>query len=241
MPNYRRAPIVEAVIQLTLESPISIKQAEKFRDRMKKTYRIVKERVDFEVSFEAGKTAEAKATTTGFHMNSTEGVDVLLIQTTGLSTARLAPYEGWEPLAARLKDSYEAFVKLFGRLPVEKASSRFINRIDIPNAIILGQNVEDFLRLGVQAPPGLFKSCSAFSATADVVEAETGLAAKVTCASETSPLIDHQSFLVDIDVRTTDKLPLRQDEMWAKIAELRKAKNNFFEAAITDRIRELIS
>ncbi|MER8745886.1 TIGR04255 family protein [Mesorhizobium sp. M1004] len=241
MPTYRRAPIVEAVIELRLETPLPIRQAEKFRDRMKKTYPVVKDRMEFEVLFEGGKTAAVNSTITGFNMNSTDSVDVLLIQTKGFSTARLAPYEGWEALKARLIDSYEVFMKLFGRLPVAAASTRFINRVDIPDSVILGQDIDSFFRFGVQSPKGLFKSCSGFSVTADVVESETGLAAKVTCASDASPLIDHQSFLVDIDVRTIEKLPMRQDEMWAKVDELRKAKNNFFEASITDRVRDLIS
>jgi uncharacterized protein (TIGR04255 family) len=53
------------------------------------------------------------------------------------------------------------------------------------------------------------------------------------------PLIDHISFLLDIDVFRSEQIPGREDELWTVIDEARAIKNTIFERCITDETRKL--
>jgi uncharacterized protein (TIGR04255 family) len=58
-------------------------------------------------------------------------------------------------------------------------------------------------------------------------------------SSTPSPLIDHVSFTIDIDVATTGPVLVNEDKMWDLIGSLRKHKNDLFESCITPETREL--
>lgn len=242
MPVYGRAPIIEAVIELRFTNPLSMKQVEKFHSRMKRLYPAVKNRMDIEVTVGPNGPTATRQTPTGFQMTSANGTAVMVIQMGSLAVSRLAPYAGWEALREELKTAYAALEKMVRRVPLSGASSRFINRIDVPIKSIGGQPMNEFFGIGVASPEGLFESCSAFSVTAEMSETQTGLGVRFTCASQKeSPLIEHQSFLLDIDVRTKSEMPDDKDEIWDQVDQLRRAKNNVFEAALTEKIKGLIS
>jgi uncharacterized protein (TIGR04255 family) len=61
----------------------------------------------------------------------------------------------------------------------------------------------------------------------------------INLAATPSPLIDHLSFTIDIDVMTTGSVPPNREKMWDLIGTLRKRKNDLFEACITPDTREL--
>lgn len=61
----------------------------------------------------------------------------------------------------------------------------------------------------------------------------------VNAGTMPSPLIDHASLLLDIDLFKAKDLPRRDDEIWALLAVLRLQKNDLVEAFITSRAREL--
>ena len=241
MATYGRAPIVEAVIELAFETPLSMKQVEKLRDKMRREYPAIKDRMNIAVHFDPIKGTVVNANKEGFQMNSTDGVDLVLLQVGSISASRLAPYLDWKNLSGRLNHLFESLVKLVGRIPVSRVSSRYINRFDIPDKQIVGQDVGNFFRFGVKSPDGVFVNCNSFSVTAVQTEAETGFESTVTCGSTENALIAHQSFILDIDVRTVGKVPVKPDEMWNMVDRLRVAKNNIFEGSITDQARKVIA
>ncbi len=61
----------------------------------------------------------------------------------------------------------------------------------------------------------------------------------VNAGTVLSPLIDHTSFLLDIDLYKDTNLPIRDDDIWELFLTLHTEKNKLFEAFITDRAREL--
>ena len=54
-----------------------------------------------------------------------------------------------------------------------------------------------------------------------------------------SPLIDHFSIVLDLDLSPQGDIPQRNDEIWEMINLMRGHKNNAFEMCITDKAREL--
>lgn len=240
MPHYSRAPLLEAVIDLSFAELLSLKQLEKIRDRFKRSYPTVQDRMNIEVNVQVGKNANSVVTPVGFQMNAENGSDALLVQTNSFTTVRLAPYEKWEILFERAKENLDLVIKVVGRQKLGRAAVRYINRFDIPDAEILGKPLEEYFLLGPKLPDDMISQISDFSMSATVLEAETGMQAEIKCGSVPDALIAHKSFILDIDVRTTRELPLRLEELWSSIETLRLAKNNIFEASITDKMRELI-
>ena len=61
----------------------------------------------------------------------------------------------------------------------------------------------------------------------------------VNAATVSSPLIDHVSLLLDIDLFKDQNIPQKDKEFWDLLAALRHQKNMLFEAFVTDQAREL--
>lgn len=68
---------------------------------------------------------------------------------------------------------------------------------------------------------------------------EIGGIAIINTGSVPSPLIDHISFVLDIDLVRNQNLPKSDEEVEACLAELRHMKNKIFESFVTDASREL--
>ncbi len=52
-------------------------------------------------------------------------------------------------------EQYDNFIKVVGRLPLHRLSTRFINRIDIPNPQGNPLQLQEYLTAGVSAPDAL--------------------------------------------------------------------------------------
>lgn len=61
----------------------------------------------------------------------------------------------------------------------------------------------------------------------------------ITSTGIQSPLINHTSLLLDIDVFRTDNIPLNDVDLWKTIDEARDIKNKIFKACITQKTEEL--
>ena len=55
------------------------------------------------------------------------------------------------------------------------------------------------------------------------------------------PLLNHLSFLLDIDLFRTEKIPGKEGDLWQTIDEARALKNRIFEQCITDEARKLFA
>lgn len=81
-----------------------------------------------------------------------------------------------------------------------------------------------------------------FSLNAEFIEPKTGLTTVVNFSSVPPVLFRHQSFVLDFDVKMADLPNIHKEEtLWEKVEILQTAKNNLFESAITDKVRELIA
>jgi uncharacterized protein (TIGR04255 family) len=236
--QYPRPPITEAVIELRFEDMVGHRELERLRDRFKSQFGTVEELQTIEVSIEGTKVNQ-KSEPAGFKMTARNAVDVLMINPNSIATVRFAPYENWETFVGRAKENFETFTKVAGRHKIKRIGTRFLNRIDVPNSIIQGQDLTEFLRIGVSFDNKIAKVVQGFSVVLNAIHNETG--AKLTIQSAITPpaLLEHTSITLDIDAYWDTDIPLRIDEIWAKTDILRTAKNAVFEISITDRVREL--
>lgn len=239
MTTYRRAPITEAVFALQLRESLSSRDLERVRDRLKRRLPKVGER--FEIQVEVGDKPAVKSDLKGYQMASEEGNDIVILEANNITTSRLAPYDDWSSFLARARRNFDELLLVNDHPTVVRMATRFINRIDIPSRLIDERpDLAQFFRGFIHLPPGLATQGMAFGWNISVLEAETGMRTNLLMTQEPSPLLEHNSFVLDIDVYQEGNIPRRFEEMWHLADQLRIAKNNVFEKMITPLVRDLL-
>jgi uncharacterized protein (TIGR04255 family) len=208
------------------------------RDKFKRGYPTIEEKKTVNIEI---LTNEVKHTSTpaGFKMTARNAADLLLINVSSIGTSRLAPYESWDIFVQLAKENFETFTKLVGRKTLTRIGARYINRFDIPNNIIVGRELTEFLRIGISLPDEITKVTGPFSLAVNAIEATTGAKLLIQSAVIPPALLDHTSITLDVDAYFDQEIPQRINEMWEKTSILRNAKNSVFEHSITDKLREL--
>jgi uncharacterized protein (TIGR04255 family) len=236
---YRRAPIIEAVIDIHFTDPLPKRELERLRDRFIRKYPSVVSKDEFQ--FTIGETdTQSSRKHVGYQLISKDGRDAVIIQFTSLTTSALPPYPGWDTLISTAKENFGQLLKIAARPTVTRIGSRFINRIDVPNKIMHNSSVADLVRVGPAIPDGLASSINNYAFTVNLTEAQHGLGATINVGTQVPQLLGFFSLHLDIDVFIDKEVPLRFEEMWARFSDIREAKNRIFELSITDAVREII-
>ena len=241
--RYLKPPITEAVIEFRFGSAISSRNLNRFLRNMAREYPITEQ--TYEVSAQVrivgnDKEPEVKPeqTLSGYKLTGREEVDLLMLGSDRIGTIRLAPYDGWENFIARAKRNYETLRKVSGSLTLTRMATRYINRLDIPIERGSPINVSDFILVDPRIPRTISR-INMFSTHFVGVVPEIEGQVNVTVGTVPSPLIDHGSLLLDIDLFKEQNLPRREEGVWEVLETLRQQKNAIFESFVTDRAREL--
>ena len=203
----------------------------------------------FDINLDQGSTSKpGSVKANGFILTNADKAVTIVVRPETISAGRLPPYTTWDDLVDHAKEVWGEIKEVAGHPKVSRLSTRFINRIDIrtrvsgssalPQPLILG----DYFNLGFTIPQPLAE----FPLEKFHINFYTGspngtLKQTIQLATTPSPLIDYASFLLDIDVATTEPVPMRDKEMWAVAKELRDRKNELFQSCITDNTRRLFA
>lgn len=236
---YARPPITEAVIDMHFQSELSPRDLEKLRDKLKRGYPSIEPLNSVHVEIN-GSVATPTVSINGFKLTSENGADVVVVNKGNISSVRLAPYEGWDSLFKSSNLNFDVLLSVVKRPIIKRISTRFVNRLDIPFAADGKVNTTDYVSVGAAIPDGLAKLRSASDlARVELIDDVESLIIIINSGVANPALLDHLSFVVDIDVIQQEKVPLRYDEMWDRFAALRPIKNEIFESCITDAARAL--
>lgn len=232
--RYQKAPVVEAVIEVRYVSQLSKADLDRMSRRLEGRFPRREEELSIEVQI-SPYSVNAERTPTGYKLTSPDNLSVVLLRPTGITSTKLAPYVGWDALkdqtASILVDAYNVIDRRrLGRIGV-----RYVNRLDIPGANI---NLRDWLNVGLGIPSELGGVLNEFGARV-VVSMDDKLTVALAFQSVPSPLMDHSSVFLDIDVSIDQGIPLSDEEVWTLISKMRDAKNFVFEGCITQRMRDL--
>src|SRR5262249_28059408 len=152
--------------------------------------------------------------------------------------SRLPPYCGWDAFRSAALDIWKKWRKLIGPREIERVGLRYINRIDIPVAASGLVRIEDYLLLTPTFPdPNQVFFTYAIQTQMPIDE----FVMTVNTGTAPPALIQHLSYLLDIDVAKINNVPTAEKELWEKIDEMRSHKNTTFESYITDATRELFA
>lgn len=243
MPTYKRPPIIEAVVEVRIGGPaLDDKVMEKLGGRFSARYPAPPQRSDnFGVEF-SGTALRVMQQNLGFKILSADDEFTVNVGRNGLGTSKNAPYSGWEGFIGEARDNWSDWEKVVGWRDVARIGVRYINRIDIPFSSTGITQLEKYFNFNLNLPEQI-GPLSNFAINAEIQTVEQAMPMKVVInhAPTPSPLVQTNSFLLDIDFGLEQLLPTNEKALWEAIEALRSTKNVVFESCITDRTRELFS
>jgi uncharacterized protein (TIGR04255 family) len=241
MPNYKRPPIIEAVIEVRFGGPaLDDKVMDTLLKRFSERYPAPPQKTD-NFGFElAGTELRVMQQNVGFRILSADGGFAVNIGRNAIGTSKNAPYGGWEEFIGEVRNNWSDWERVVGWKQIVRIGVRYINRIDIPFSPTGLTRLEEYFGFSVNAPKTLGPLAN-FSINAEILTTDRPIKAVINHAPTPSPLVQTNSFLLDIDLGLEQALPTGEKALWETIEGLRSIKNSVFEACITDRTRELFS
>jgi len=245
-PQYKRPPILEAVIGITFAQALDDKTLARADERLGKHYPAHEDLHNASVSVNLNigddrrvLTSAADSTVLHGHKRMSPGMDELVIlMPNSFTVSQLAPYRGWADFVARFERDFHAYVGRQKARQISRIGLRYINRVDIP---ISGDIVlhEEYLNFFPRVPDALGAIAGYGMQVAFGAESIGGFSTLRSAPVE-SPTLGHASFMLDIDVYKTSELPMHEAPLCALLEQMRLEKNRIFEACITPRAREEI-
>ena len=240
--QYIRPPITEAVIEIRLEDSLSEKVVENIHNRLKINYESSEGISSIGIIFDHRKKKFTKMPDEflGYKLTSKDQSDVVLIKPNAMVCSRLAPYNGWENFEPRARENWKIWKNTAKHNKIKRIGVRYLNRIDIPFRKGHKIDIEDYLTVFPKYPePHLLKSFTNYTMQimGPFYVEEFFLIVNTNVVK--SPLIDHFSIVLDLDLSPQGDMPQRNDKVWEMINQMREYKNNAFEMCITDKAREL--
>ena len=241
LPTYKKPPVIEAVLAVHLAESASVKAIETFAVKRKAKFPRSEDIIEtkFETNLKGIERKESKKV--GMKLTSADGSRVIILRSDQFAVIHLPPYVDWESLYEEAREQWKNFSKILGHRSISRFSTRYVNRIDIPVVQGGGIDLQKFFNVGVLVPSPLEGNyrLQDFNSTLALASQSASYDVLLKFLSVQSPLIDYASFMLDIDLITKGVLPSKEEDAWAVVNSLRKAKYELFESCITDEARAI--
>lgn len=239
--RYKKAPIVEAVIEVRWPSARPIESLEHaLSAEAFSSFEPPKPRHRIEATFDS-KTGDFKydVQPLGFEAAARDGSEKYLIGTDRFAYIQAAPYGEWSEFSGRF---FEYAMPLLAELGVEelcRVGVRFVNRIDAPTTDTEPPDASAYLNVSFDGPRTDDGTIKEFHMRVVKQTKNPNISYGLTVASVGSPLPNFSGILLDIDAFSDASLQVGSEELNEVLGELRKEKNHIFEESVTDQAREL--
>ncbi|RFZ47550.1 hypothetical protein DAVIS_00262 [Mycobacterium marinum] len=250
--RYPRAPIIEATIDLRVESSGTDESEDTIFENLGAVY---SSDADFDaptplytfssdLKVDEGDTiiGRTPGRQIGYTFRRHDGRAVVRANIDRFAYSQLGPYTEWDEFLKAAEACWSLYRDRTSPENVTAIGVRFVNRILVPKYTI---EIKDYLRTTVDVSPYLPQWTNGYFLQVGIPLADFDADALVTTA-----LVDRDDdedgvpLVLDIDVRTATSLAVDaegfQDGLLATLGRLRTAKNYVFEACITDATRGLI-
>ena len=238
---YRRPPITEAVIGITFADSLEAAKLTKASNKFRKTYpqHVEVKKISFkvELSQEGRANADGTQVVLGHRCTSIDADELLVLMPSEFTISQLAPYPGWEAFIARFERDWHTWKQAVGYRQITRIGVRFINRIDIP---VVDDKVVHEKYLNIYAHlPSLIASVNGYSTQMATEIEDIKCLLKVNSGTVHAPILNHSSFLLDIDFGRMSDVPQKDEDILDLLNEIRVKKNEVFEACVTKLARKL--
>ena len=228
--HLENAPIMEALIDIRARLPIDLnikKQFSPLKKELSPKYKKIERRTVITGSIEVkdGKpvveTGE-DAGITGYRFTSRDKKEVAQFRKDGFTFSRLKPYTDWETVYEEAKRLWELYNLRFSPQVIERISTQYINRVDIP----IKNDLEEYFTTSPKLPKTLPQVLNLFF-TKLLVE-ERDLQVNITQTTIPSPEPEHVGIILDIEVFKEDENGLDETKIWPTLCRMRELKNRVF-------------
>jgi uncharacterized protein (TIGR04255 family) len=239
--SYNKPPIIEAVIAIHFAERLAVKEIEAYSRKPKKAFPFSEDIAVIETKFDVrAKKTVSNIQKLGYKLSSADRTRLVMIQPLQFGVIQQPPYSGWDTLYQEARMHWGVLRKIVGHKPISRVSTRYINRIDIPAGATGVVDLPKYFNIGVSLPQyAQGMSLQTFAINCTLINSIQHYTSVMQVAAVPSPLIDHLSFTIDIDIATTGSIERSDDKLWELIGTLRKPKNELFEACITQDTRTL--
>ncbi len=239
---YRKPPITEAVIEIRFAQPVDAADLNAISGRFMPFYPRHESVKTVGVQVDIPPGAGIEPTTQinqqlGHKRSSSDYSEILVMMPLTFMVSQLAPYPGWEEFFGRFVRDWKAWKNVRGFRKILRVGTRFINRIDIR---VVGGLIEEteYLNVYPKVPTALGPSTS-YGVQVHLPIRDIECSVAINSASIPSPLLNHYSILLDIDISRSEGSPQNDDDIYELLNSMRAKKNGVFEACITERARAL--
>lgn len=243
-PTYKKAPIIEAVIELRLGAPVSHDIVEKIGRRLEKRYDKAEDADVYDLYIEENSGAFSVKKPTKQRARRLFAFDqskVAIINQRALITSSLPPYPGWDIFRGAARENWSDLRAVVSSPQLERLGVRFINRIDIPNPDGGAIKVGDYFTV-YPAMDALEVPLVSFLIQATIATHQPDWIANITIIPALPPPVpNYSSIVLDIDVFRTSNIPAKDDELWSTIDIAQAVKNDLFERSLTKKAKELFA
>jgi uncharacterized protein (TIGR04255 family) len=231
---------MSAVIEFRLNETLGEADLGKLKDRFQKLKWKAEELI--EVELKIGMTGGAIQRVVGFRFTSPEADKVIAIDRENYSLTVLPPYPGWEALLAAFNEHLPNWRKIVGRRPLKRIGVRYVNRFDVPcppGEII---NISDYMLFKTVEPDILDEAVRGLITQVNSGIVADKLLVNLSTAMVDSPIVDHVSLSLDIDIyREGVDVPQADADIDDFLGLVRQRRTEIFEKCITDEMRKLIA
>jgi len=241
MHTYKKAPVVQAVLQLQFQKPISAKHVEKITKKASTFYPSVEPLMDYEISVDPainGGSPKMTATRASSRMQAADPSQMFTVGPGQFTTSQLAPYLGWQEFFQRFIRDFNMITKITGHPLFNRIGLRYINRLDVPENIATFDIQKEYLNI-YPSVSGKLGQYAGNMVHVEFQNAECDSVVLVNSGLNAPVLINHVSYILDIDIVRTNNIPMKFDDLFNCIEKMRKAKNEIFEELVTDKARKL--
>lgn len=236
--SYMRPPITEAVIEIRFSQSMKGFDIGKAEKNFRKIYATENKQKAINVTVNINAEKMKKIEEDFVRFSSNDMTQIFILKKNSFIVSQLAPYTAWENLIERFERDYSVLKKHAGHQEIIRIGVRYINRIDIPHTQDNVLHESEYLNIYPKYPSILGNLTSYTIQQRSKLDA---IMASLTINSAVvpSPLANHTSILLDIDIGRDNDLPQNINDVLSFLNQVRNEKNSIFEACITERARGL--
>lgn len=240
--RYNQTPIVEAVIDIQGQLPVTItgESLAAMGDDIKSSYSTRKEITHVSSTITSAGLTSAAQKLVGYRYESTNGKYVLQVKTNGFTLSRLTPYEYWDPFRDEAQRLWQLYRSIAKPLKLTRAAVRYINQILLPAGLI---EMKDYFTTYPEISNALPQLMTQFAMQV-MLPVPGSDDATLSLIQASLPIVDKAVLPINLDIDLFKIKPAgfeSDQEIWDLLERFREIRNGIFEGCITDKTRALFS
>lgn len=239
--RYKKAPILEAVLEFRWASPRPLEQLTAAMSLPNfDGFGEPKPRLQFNAAFDldAGSFSHERKQL-GFELARRDGSEIVFLEEQGFVFVKPAPYDRWDQFLQSAMTLLLPVVSLLGVEEFSRVGTRFVNRIDIPTPDGKPANTDDFVTIKFDGPRMDRGEILEFQMRVVKPTKRENLNYALVLATTASQLPGHSAILLDIDVFTSRSVGVMGEDLMRTLGEMRIEKNDIFKRCLKQKARDL--